>query len=382
VEWNVDGTVGGSHQLLYDLVHGLDRARFEPVVLFYQHNRFSDLLRRQEVDVVEFDEISEREQEIRSSGTRLEKYADFVGAVFRRMQVIRRHGIDLVHLINSPWGGADDWLPACRGARVPCIATACGLLPADAPMIQRTLFRGFDRILASSRAVAEQLSDLGVRSNVEVLHLGVDLEAFRGSATRPPGQVRAALNVPPGRILLTMVGNVRPWKGQHVVLEALARLPENIRERFFLLLAGRVPEASIEYAAQLQAMIERPELRGHARFLGERLDVADLFAASDVAVHASVWPEPFGLVLVEALSVGTPVIAADRGGPVEILTHDSGWLFDPENPAALADLLRGIAEAPDVLDGMSRPARARAEEFSAPSMVARVQQVYDAVRST
>ncbi len=376
VEWNVDGTVGGSHQLLYDLVRCLDRERYEPVVLFYQRNRFSDLLREKGVEVVEFDDSAELERRIRMEGGRVERYVDYGAAVVRRMNVIRSHRIDIVHLVNSPLGGADDWLPASRATRIPCIATACGLLPPETSGIQSVLMRGFDRILASSRAVEDQLAVLGVRGNVEVVHLGVDVSAFRSSVARTPEEVRAELEVPPGRILVTMVGNIRPWKGQHVAVDALARLPAVERDRFFLVLVGRTPEESADYAAEVRETIGRTGLDAHVRFLGARLDVADLFNASDLALHASVLPEPFGLVLVEALCVGTPVIAADRGGPLDILTDETGWLFDPEDPAELTGLLAQLANAPGHLARMSGPAREHAEQFSATAMADRVQRVY------
>lgn len=376
VEWNEDGTVGGSHRLLFDLACNLDRARFDPVVLFYQENRFCELLEAEGIEVHLYDQVRERERSLRLNGSRLAKYADAVRAIGRRVELLRTLHVDLAHLINAPWRGSDDWLPACRVTGIPCIATAGTLLPKKPGPLQRFLVRRFNRILAVSQSVADGLGLVGITKNVQVVHPGIDVESFRAQLHKSRGEIRTELGVGATTILVTMVGNIRQWKGQHVALEALERLPADVRRNFHLLLVGATPVNDPGYSEQIRAMAEQPEVGSHVSFLGERRDVAELFSASDLALHASLSPEPFGLVLVEALAVGTPVIASNRGGPTEILTPDCGFLFDPDRPEELAMLLESLSQDRDLLARLGKAARARAEHFTAQRMAKEVQEAY------
>ena len=108
VESHEDGTVGGSHQVLFDLVVRVNRDRFEPVVLFYQDNVFVSRLRSRGIEVVLFDEVARKEREINNSGRYLAKIVGFGNAVLRRRDELRRLRIELLHMNNSPGVGNDD----------------------------------------------------------------------------------------------------------------------------------------------------------------------------------------------------------------------------------------------------------------------------------
>jgi len=111
-------------------------------------------------------------------------------------------------------------------------------------------------------------------------------------------------------------------------------------------------------------------------FLGGRGDVPDLMNAADMVLHASTRPEPFGLVVLEGMILGRLVIAAALGGPLEILTDDSGWTFDPRDPSALAELLRRVVADPQISASYSRTATSKAATFSARRTATRVQDLY------
>ncbi|HEX2781394.1 MAG TPA: glycosyltransferase, partial [Gemmatimonadaceae bacterium] len=122
VEACEDGTVGGSHQALYDLVRMLDRRRYEPVVLFYQTNRWVEPIRALGVEVILFDEERRREKAPHLARDLPGRVRSVIAAPFLRAALLRRLSIDLVHLNNSPAEGYEDWLPACRLVGVPCVA--------------------------------------------------------------------------------------------------------------------------------------------------------------------------------------------------------------------------------------------------------------------
>jgi glycosyltransferase involved in cell wall biosynthesis len=130
---------------------------------------------------------------------------------------------------------------------------------------------------------------------------------------------------------------------------------------------------------ELEATVKRGGLADHVTFLGSRDDVPDLLNASDIALHASVRPEPFGLVVVEAMSLGKAVVAANTGGPAEVVDRSSGITFDPTAPAQLGEVLTSLVRDPMRRVELGKGALQRAEQFTARRYAAGVHRVYDRV---
>ncbi|MGN6695248.1 MAG: glycosyltransferase, partial [Aquihabitans sp.] len=116
-------------------------------------------------------------------------------------------------------------------------------------------------------------------------------------------------------------------------------------------------------------------------FAGSRRDVADLLAISDIAVHSSTEPEPFGRVIVEAMAAGRPVIASDEGGVPEIIDDGvTGVLVRPGDVGALAAAIGGLLDDPEGAAAMGRRAATAANErFSAAAHATQIQAIYDDV---
>jgi glycosyltransferase involved in cell wall biosynthesis len=181
VEVNEDGTVGGSHQALYDLVKRIDRDLYQPVVLFYQDNVFSNALRAAGVEVITFERERERELAVRRSGRPVSKLLDIIfGAIHRRSRLLRSRSIDLLHLNNSPATGFDDWLPAARLSGIPCITSVMSVAPAVSGRIKRALMRRFDAVIPVSRYIRDNwAAAVGIPAErLHVVHHGVDIEAL------------------------------------------------------------------------------------------------------------------------------------------------------------------------------------------------------------
>lgn len=381
IEANQDGTVGGSHQALYDMVRHLDRSRYEPVLLFYQENRFAESLRAEGFEVHLYDEERARERAIRAPGNSIRKTVDLFGAIVRRQEFLARHHIDAVHINNSPAVGNDDWLPAARLRRIPILANAMGdARGARGGPIHAWLFRRFDRVLPISEFMTEAMLSLGIPSErLTPIRLGVDLDAIRARVERSRGEVRSEFGLKEDQLLIAMVGNVRAWKGQHVILEALGHLSRDERDRVHVAFAGAVHDKGRPYKESLSQLEHDFELGRHVSWLGPRQDVPDLFAAADLAAHCSVRPEPFGLVVTEAMALGTPVAATNFGGPAEVVTPESGWLYDAERPEELAAILRSVLSDPDMLQKKGEGARLRALDYSVQRTVERTVAAYDQV---
>jgi glycosyltransferase involved in cell wall biosynthesis len=368
VEQNRDGTAGGSYQSLYDIARSLDRRRYIPQVLFHQTNRFVDRLTALDVPV-----------HIWSPPHRSNRVTNALGGILDRVAMLKRLGIDIVHLNNAPAAGADDWLPAARIRGIPCITHARVMVRPGHDAIHRWLHRRYDLVLGDSRHVAEAVVTVtGIaRDRVRVVYEGVDADAFRQSIRCPAATVRERHGVRPDDVLIVMVGHLRPWKGQHVLVDALARVKN--REHLKAIFVGGTPTFHTDYVDQLKATAAATGLSEVVSFVGERDDVADFMNAADVVVHASTEPEPFGIVVVEGMALGKAVLASALGGPLEIITPGTGMLFDPAKPEELAAAIDRVAADATFRAELGRAAQARADVFSVRALVSGTEAAYDSV---
>lgn len=378
-EFCEDGSTGGSHQALFDTARLVDYERFQPVVVFYEENRFVGSLRELGIEVHVWKREREIERAPHDAGRRLGQLASVIGAVRRRVRLLRESRIDLVHLNNTAAVGFDDWLPAARWLGLPCVTTVMGI-PYEFPTapLQRVLTRRFDRVIAISDHVLESLRRGGYpEPMLTKVNLGIDLEAFTGAVRAPAARVRESLGIPADRMLVVMVGNLREWKGHAGVVSALEQMSPELRSRLHVAFVGVARPDDVAHQQRLMARLARAGADREVSWLGGRTDVPDLLNAADVALHASTLPEPFGLVLVEALALGKPLIAARRGGPVEVVTPDTGILFDPDDPLELVEALERLLESPDLRKAMGAAAKLRAGRFTAQRMTDGMQRVWE-----
>jgi glycosyltransferase involved in cell wall biosynthesis len=234
--------------------------------------------------------------------------------------------------------------PAARVARRPLIWHLHDIMtrehfgPRQIRLAIRLANRFAARVIVPSQAVADAFKAAGGREDkVRLVANGVSIPAGIRDLARD--RLRAELGLPAG-FLVSVVGRLAPWKGQHVVLQALPSLPG-----VHCIIVGDALFGEASYADELRRLTSVFGLGDRVRFLGHRRDVAQLMRASDVVVHSSVQPEPFGRVIVEAMLCATPVVAARAGGVLEILDEGHGaCLYPPGDAAALANLLRSFQE--------------------------------------
>ena len=187
------------------------------------------------------------------------------------------------------------------------------------------------RVLAISQAVAAQLHP----ANVLVVHEEVDAAEFCPGRA---GRAREVLGLDDRTVTVGYVGRIDTWKGIDVLLDGVALLrSQPAGAAVEVVVAGGTVGGKEAYAERLRARAEQLGVRWLGPFPGPM--AADLIADLDCLVLASTEPEPWGLVLVEALACGTPVVATDAGGAREILAGvppQAGRLVPPRDSAALA----------------------------------------------
>ncbi|MDP9070363.1 MAG: glycosyltransferase family 4 protein, partial [Actinomycetota bacterium] len=229
-------------------------------------------------------------------------------ATGRLARLARRVRADVVHTnsLHSLYGWA-----AARLCRLPHVWHAREIVVQSraALAVERFLARRFaDVVIAMSEAIAAQLHP----GNTRVVWDGADPDEFTPAKA---GRFRSAESIPEDVPIVASVGRIDTWKGVDVLLEAFATVREAVPEAI-LVVAGPAVRGKEAYAAGLE---RRAAAIGGVRWLGPRADVPEVLADVDVFVLPSTEPEPFGLVLVEALASGARVVATDAGGAPEIV---------------------------------------------------------------
>jgi glycosyltransferase involved in cell wall biosynthesis len=193
-----------------------------------------------------------------------------------------------------------------------------------------------ERVIAISQFIATLLRERHGTdpARIRVIPRGVDLARFDPAAV-PDSRVaalRAAWGVPEGRPVLLLPGRISRWKGQEVLLRALAALPA---PRPFAILVG--DEGRGGFAAELRQRIVALGLQGDVAMPGHCDDLPAAFLLADLALHCSTDAEAFGRTIVEAQAMECPVIASDLGAPREtVLEGETGWRTPPGDVPALA----------------------------------------------
>ena len=283
---------------------------------------------------------------------------------------LRRQKIDVLHtheFAMNVFGGI-----ASRLAWIPSVSTLHGKhWVADRrrrAWAYRALRRAGVPIVAVSKDLASFLvAGLGIpERDLRVIHNGVATVSNRGS---PPDRAtaRRAVGIPEAGRLCVAVGNLYPVKDHATLIRAAGRIPE-----LRIAIAGRgEEEARLLALARDLGIAERVHLLGLRDDIGQILESADLFAQPSLS-------EGLPLAVLEAMSLGLPVVASDVGGISEAVEHGrSGILVAPGRDEELARAIQQILDDDEARDALGRAARARVEaEFSMDSMTDRYEALY------
>lgn len=268
-------------------------------------------------------------------------------AIVRIRHLIRSQRIDLVHTNSMhSWYG---WAAARLTGR-PHIWHAREIVTQSrtALRVERFLMARFaTRVIAMSHAIADQLDP----KNVEVIYERADPQRF---GPEHAGRFRQTVQLPDDAPLALMVGRLDTWKGFEVALAAWPQVAA-AHPTARLAIVGVEVRGKEHFAAELRATAA--PLPG-VHFLGARTEMPEIYADADVTLVPSTDPEPYGLVVVEALASGVPVIATDHGGPPEILRETiphSGVTVAPRDADALAQAI--VATFPATTSTEARRAR-------------------------
>jgi glycosyltransferase involved in cell wall biosynthesis len=182
----------------------------------------------------------------------------------------------------------------------------------------------------------------GDKRRSSVAPCGVDSAPFDAVSDAEAMSVRRELNLD-GVPLVGLFGRISPWKGQHVLIEAMTRL-----DGVHAIIVGDALFGEQNYRAEVVQSAQTLGVADRVHWLGFRSDVPRLMRAVDAVLHTSVLPEPFGRVIVEGMMARRPVIAAADGASLEILGNGYNHLVKPGDPIALAATIEQVLNAAPV----------------------------------
>lgn len=257
--------------------------------------------------------------------------------------LIRAENVSIVHARSrAPAWSA--WL-ACRRSGAHFVTTYHGVYGENLPFKRRynaVMAKG-ELVIAASQYVADEIQRRHKvdPARIRVIPRGVDPQVFAPDAVSVDRIARVAqsMRVPDGMHTVVIPGRLTRWKGQAVLLQAIARLPWT---EVCCVLIGS-DQGRTKYTRELEQLSNSLGIADRVRIIGHVDDMPAALMLSDVVVHASTEAEAFGRVVIEAQAMGRPVIASNLGGPCETVEDGlTGWLTDPGD---VDGLVRALVEA-------------------------------------
>jgi len=397
--------MGGSVISLYQLVRGLDRSRYEPIVLFYWDNAYVERFRNLGIETIVWGgkrradngatplaaplHAPRRLSRWQARWPLVSKLYHSVGLYARTLletmplawrlrRLIRDRRIDLVHA-NDLVGCNREVIIAARLAGKPCLCHIRAF--EEYTSIDRFLIRFVDRFVFISQAIAASCTAQGADpARGVVIYNALDAAEFR--QLYDDGSARHALGLGPDDLVVGIIGRLVRWKGQDIFLRAMAQVAGVVPQLHCLIIGDAASDSEGQaFRRELDALTQTLGLADKVHFLGWRSDVPQLLSVMDILVHASLEPEPFGRVLIEGMAAGKPVVAAAAGACPEIIDDGvSGLLVPPGDADALADAVRSLLQNPDRMRAMGMVARRQVElRFSIAEHVRQVERLYRAL---
>jgi glycosyltransferase involved in cell wall biosynthesis len=345
--------------MLLNLVGAIDRTRFEPVFLAIGQGSLVDEMRALGVEVV--------------SGSAdicsLRNPVDLAKRALAAARFLKALRISVVHVNTWPWN-----LDMAFGAwlkRIPVVVHTHNFTTVHRANLTRFVA---DKVLFVSEYHRQATQRLAlIRKKSEVLHNFIDF-AHYGSGR----DIRRELGLTPHDFVVVTVAQISAHKGiQTVVDTARICVAANARMRFLIVGGDNADERA--YAREVRRSVEISGLSSHVRFTGPRSDVPDILASADVLFHPTL-RESFGLVIVEAMAAGKPVVASTAGGIPEIMgaVGGGGVLVSDPTAEAFASALMQFCEAPERCRAVGADGRLRARQhFSREAVVPKLEQIYD-----
>ncbi|NLW30677.1 MAG: glycosyltransferase family 4 protein [Fibrobacter sp.] len=379
IEQNTDGTIGGSHYCLLYLIDGIDKTKYEPIVLFYEnHKLIPDFELKGKVHIHNYREYNKNDNKIKRKAINMFVHLKhFVNAFYW----ISRQKINLIHLNNSILGGYDLWLPISLFLHIPCISHERGFNSfSKLNRVEKYLLNKYSAVISVSDVIRENVKKSGISDHkLLTVHDGIDPDLYRSKVTRRKDEVRRELNINSKVLIIGMIGNIRQIKGQEYLLDVLKIVEENYDDFVCIMVGGmsKSTKKDNEYGSYLIKLINEYGMRDKINLTGFRSDIPDIINIFDVQVNASIIPDAFPHVILEGMSLGKAIVATNLGGAKECIKNGvTGFMVPHDNEKEFANKLLLLLENKKLREKMGKAAKERINEFHIQKNIEKTQLIY------
>lgn len=357
---------GGAEQGCIDVGAALVRAGAKAIVVSHGGSRLHELARTG-VQHINMPVHSKNPLTILMNSARLQK-------------IIKKYDVDIVHVRSR----APAWSAylACKKTNAHYMTTCHAPYNISGEMKRHynSIMTKGERIIAISNMVADYMQ-MNYRlnpHNIRLVHRGVAIDRFNPNAVSAERVITLATQwrIPDGSNVVMLPGRLTRWKGHHVLIDAIARLQ---RKDIFCIIIGS-DQGRSAYRQELEDKIAEKDLSGQIRIVDHCSDMPAAYMLAGAVVSASIEPEGFGRIPIEAQAMGRPIIATDHGGAQEtIVRGETGWLVPPSDSEYMAEAIKeALALNPEQRDILAQRAMEHiAENFSVDLMIHKTLGVYN-----
>ncbi len=349
----------GSPRVLVDIISGLDKNKFRPILVCPAAGELTEFLSKQGTEVV----IARWRSITKTNLLR------FVFDVLYFWNLIRTKNVQLLHMNEIGW--RDSLVLAAWLRRVPILLQLH--VDYDGPIQTNWNFRFSSSIIVVADALKTVFRDFpAVHRKLVTVHNGLDIEKFAAGQN-----IRSALGLPAGGQVVGFVGQIVEAKGLKFLVASAKAVLEAHPETVFVFVGRRVSsEAGL--ADELMKWAEREKFAQALRFLEPRNDIPDVMKSFDILVLPTL-AEAFGKVILEGMGAGVSVIASQVGGIPEIIDDGvNGLLVPPGDVQALERALLCLLGDPGRRRELTAAGlRTVRERFSVQSQIAKISGIYD-----
>lgn len=339
---------GGGEKRLWDLMYEGRNSGIEWLLIFLENGSLAEQIRTLGIDVRTV-----------PSG-RLREPHRFIAAVLKIASVVRRERADVV--LAWMWKAHYYSSPAAILAGIPSLWSQLEV-PDDSLLKRIATILPTSGMLINSKSGKATQEKLSPQRAIRLVYPGVALNYFNPSLLSTPEATRRKLGLPLDGPLIGMVGRLQRWKGMHVLVEAMPKVLQKYPKAHCVVVGGK-HQLEPDYQNYLEERMGGLGLDDQVILAGAQLNVPEWMQAMDVFVHASD-NEPFGIVIVEAMALGKPVVASNSGGPSEIITDGENGLLTPYGDSeALANAILRYLDDWEFARGIRGAAQERAPDFS------------------
>ena len=386
----IGGAAGGSDTCLFLLVKYLDQTKYEPMINYMDKSFLTDELEKLSFKLIPLSNESnttsqpdtnfkiERDnpapQNLMFFKRLLLKFGNFglllinIKYIIKKMPetikyafIILRNRIDIVHA-NHYLTGDRSMILAAIILRRKVVSHNRGYYSPE--LVDKYLSKFIDQILCMSDFSKSVYTKSGIEeSKCKTIYDGIDPESYRPST---------AINE---EIVIGCFGRLEVWKGQQVLVDAAE------------IIVKKIPEIKFQFVGYGENMdnivnqVKTKNLEKYFDFTGHISNVKDYMEKCTVVVHTSIEPEPFGMVIIEAMALEKPVIATNIGGPLEIIENNKdGFLIPPSQPRFLAENILKLVENKELRESIGKNARQKViNKFNVRNYVKEIEKIYDEI---